>query len=88
MRGEVRAGRRDRAREAVAAQAACTGEGRLKAVGGQGTRGAHKEHAVHGRDLGGVKAQRLVERARLLPSRREGHAMRGEVGCGPGGGRV
>jgi hypothetical protein len=53
--------------EAVAAQAACTGEGRLKAVGGQGTRGAHKEHAVHGRDLGGVKAQRLVERARLLP---------------------
>ena len=48
-------------------------------LGGQGTRGAHLEHAVHGRDLGGVNAQRLVEGVRFLPSRREGHAMRGEV---------
>ena len=39
----------------------------------QGTRGAHPEHGVHGRDLGGVKPQRLVERKRVLPSRREGH---------------
>jgi len=55
---------------------------RLEAVGGQGTRGAHLEHVAHGRDLGGVKAQRLVERPRVLPSRREGHAMRGEVRAG------
>jgi hypothetical protein len=41
------------------------GEGpRLKAVGGQGTRGAHLEHGGHARDLGGVKAQRLVEGGR------------------------
>ena len=60
-------------REAASAQAACTGEGRLKAVGGQGTRGAHPEHGVHVSDLGRVKAQRLVERVRGLPSRREGH---------------
>jgi len=68
--------------EAAAAQAACSGKARLKAVGGQGTRGAHVEHVAHVRDLGGVKAQRLVERARALPSRREGHAMRGEVRAG------
>jgi hypothetical protein len=78
MRGEV-AGREVEGREAAAAQAACTGKARLKAVGGQGTRGAHDEHAVHVRDLGGVEAQRLVERVRALPSRKEGHAMRGEV---------
>jgi len=49
---------------------------------GQGTRGAHDEHAVHVRDFGGVKAQRLVEGVRVLPSRRERHAMRGEVRAG------
>jgi len=88
MRGRG-AGREAGGLEAAAAQAACTGKDRLKAVGGQGTRGAHFEHAVHGRDLGGVKAQRLVERERLLPSRREGHMhMRCGARCGPGGGRV
>jgi hypothetical protein len=51
-------------------------------LGGQGTRGAHLEHFAHGRDLGGVKAHRLVERVRELPSRREKHAMRGEVRAG------
>ena len=49
---------------------------------GQGARGAHVEHAGHVRDLGRVKAQRLVEGVRVLPSRREGHAMRGEVQAG------
>jgi len=49
---------------------------------GQGTRGAHVEHVAHARDLGGVKAQRLVKRKRVLPSRTEGHAMRGEVRAG------
>ena len=35
----------------------------LKA-GAQGTRGAHVEHVLHGRDLGRVEAERLVERVR------------------------
>jgi len=72
---------------AVAAQAACTEKARLEAAGGQGTRGAHLEHAVHGRDLGGVKAQRLVEGERVLPSRR-GRGIRCGARCGPGGGRA
>ena len=55
----------------AATQAACTGKARLKA-GGQGTRGAHVEHVVHVRDLGRVKAERLVERRRALPSRKAG----------------
>ena len=39
--------------------------------GAQGTRGAHREHAAHGRDLGRVEAlaERLVERRCALPSR-------------------
>jgi hypothetical protein len=54
-------------------QAACTGMSRLKACGGQGhARRAHQEHGLHGRDAGGVEAQRLVEDRRALPSRREG----------------
>ena len=53
-------------------QAACTGRARLKAVGGQGTRGAHLEHGPHARDLGRVEAERLVERRRVLPSRKVG----------------
>jgi hypothetical protein len=81
MRGEVRAGRREGVGREVA-QAACTGKARLKAVGGQGTRGAHPEHGVHVSDLGRVETQRLVEHRRVLPSRREGHAMRGEVRAG------
>eukprot|EP00964_Phaeocystis_antarctica_P163846 scaffold140798_cov250-Phaeocystis_antarctica.AAC.1 len=56
------------------------GEGRLKAVG-QGTRGAHVEHLVHGCDLGRIEAERLVERRRVLPSRKAGacDAGRGEA---------
>ena len=54
--------------------------------GGQGTRGAHGEHVVHGRDLGRVEAERLVERVRLLPSRKAG--MRCGKRCGPGGMRA
>jgi hypothetical protein len=61
---------------------------RLKAAGGgQGTRGAHrigKEHVLHVRDLGGVEAQRLIERRCALPSRQEG--VRCGPRCGPGGG--
>ena len=57
-----------RGRGATAAKAACTGMDRLKAVGGQGTRGAHVEHLVHVRDLGRVEAERLVELFCVLPS--------------------
>jgi hypothetical protein len=50
-------------------------------LGAKGTRGAHREHVVHGRDAGGVEAQRLVEGRRVLPSRREGMRFRGERGA-------
>jgi len=57
-------------------------------LGGQGhARRAHREHGAHGRDAGGVKAQRLVEGRRFLPSRREGMRCGGKR-CEPGGGRA
>ena len=48
-------------------------------LGTRGTRGAHQEHGGHGRDLGRVEAERLVERRRALPSRKAGmrRAVRG-----------
>eukprot|EP00964_Phaeocystis_antarctica_P086461 scaffold54754_cov65-Phaeocystis_antarctica.AAC.3 len=50
-------------------------------------RGAHPEHVAHIRDAGRVEAERLVERRRVLPSRKAG--VRCGVRCGPGaGGRV
>ena len=76
------AGREVGGREAVAAQASMHGGRPEPCREGQGTRGAHVEHVFHVRDLGGVKAQRLVEGRRVLPSRKEGHAMRGEVRAG------
>eukprot|EP00964_Phaeocystis_antarctica_P103323 scaffold68612_cov48-Phaeocystis_antarctica.AAC.1 len=80
MRSEVRAGK-----VAATVQAACTERARLKA-GGQSTRGAHLEHGGHVRDAGRVEAQRLVERPRVLPSRKEG--VRCGARCGPGGVRA
>ena len=53
------------------------GDGPTQAGGGQGTRGAHREHLAHGRDLGRVEVERLVERRRALPSRRACDAGRG-----------
>ena len=47
-------------------------------------RGAHGEHVAHVRDAGRVEGQRLVERRRVLPSRKEG--VRCGVRCGPGAG--
>jgi hypothetical protein len=78
-----------RARGVVAArQEACTGRRPDSRLGGQGhARGAHVEHEVHGRDAGGVEAQRLVEGRRVLPSRREGMRCGGER-WKPGGGRA
>ena len=70
----------------AATQSACTGRARLKTVGGQGMRGAHVEHVAHGRDLGRVEAERLVERERFLPSRKAG--MRRGKRYGPGGVRA
>eukprot|EP00964_Phaeocystis_antarctica_P083862 scaffold52794_cov50-Phaeocystis_antarctica.AAC.3 len=49
-------------------------------------RGAHVEHPVHVRDAGRVEAERLVERRRVLPSRKAG--VRCGARCGPGGGRA
>ena len=77
--------RRRKGHGAGAVQAACTRMARQKA-GAEGTGGAHKEHGVHVRDLGRVEAQRLVERHRVLPSRKEG--IRDEARCGPGGMRA
>ena len=60
---------------------------RLKAWGPRARAERHLEHAAHGRDAGGVQAQRLVEGRRELPSRREGMRCGGER-CEPGGGRA
>ena len=49
-------------------------------------RGAHREHVLHGCDAGRVEAERLVERRRVLPSRKAG--MRGGKRYGPGGVRA
>ena len=56
------------------------GDGPTQGWGGQGTRGAHPEHGVHGRDLGRVEAERLVEHRRALPSRKAG--MQSGKTCG------
>jgi hypothetical protein len=89
VRGEVRAGRQ----EGLGwwrHTSGMHGKGPSQGLGAKGTRRAHAEHVVHGCDAGGVKAQRLVEGRRLLPSRRErAHAMRGRRGVsreagGPG----
>jgi len=63
------------------------GKGPTQGLGAKGTRRAHPEHVAHGRDAGGVKAQRLVEGRRALPSRGEGMRCGGER-CEQGGGRA
>jgi len=84
--GEVRAGRRKRLGCGGGTQEAWTGpDSRL---GAKGTRGAHGEHVAHGRDAGGVKAQRLVEGPRALPSRREGMRCGGRGASREAGGSV
>ena len=37
----------------------CIGRDRLKAAEARGTRGAHVEHALHGRDLGRVSVENV-----------------------------
>ena len=51
-----------------------------KHQGVRGTGGAHSKHVRHGGDAGRVEAQRLVERARVLPSQKEGILGRRHVG--------
>ena len=53
---------------------------------GPGTGGAHKEHLPHLCDAGRVKAERLVKRRHVLPSRKE--SIRCWVRCEPGGVRA
>jgi len=85
--GEVRAGRREGTGVVAAHKRHARGEGPTQGLEAKGTRGAHPEHVAHRRDAGGVKAQRLVEGRRGLPSRREG-ARRGGERCEPEGGRA
>ena len=73
----MRAGRREGGAVA-AARAAGKKEGRTARDG------AHPEHVAHERDAGRVEAQRLVERRRVLPSRKEG--IRCAPRCWPGAG--
>ena len=67
---------------AAAAQAGRWEDPTVEAAG-KGTRGAHPKHGLHGCDAGRVEAQRLVERRRLLPSRKGStHKKRGKSGPG------
>ena len=78
VRGGVRAGRR----EAVGDRGARSMRGRARLqTGGRARGGAHPEHVLHVRDAGGVEAQRLVERRRVLP-RVERRACGAERGAG------
>ena len=77
MRGEVRVQQRAACGRGVSVlgdgdASGMDGDGLTQGCGGQGTCGAHFEHLVHGRDLGRVEAERLVERRRFLPSRKVG----------------
>eukprot|EP00964_Phaeocystis_antarctica_P052669 scaffold30850_cov73-Phaeocystis_antarctica.AAC.6 len=65
MRGVVRAGRREGS--AVAAARAASRRRARRASGG-----ANVKHVVRGYDAGRIEAQRLVERRRILPSRKQG----------------
>jgi len=53
-----------------------------------GRRGAHLKHVVHGSDAGGVEAQRLVERIRVLPRVQREGIDEGAAGCQEAGGRL
>eukprot|EP00964_Phaeocystis_antarctica_P081071 scaffold50683_cov52-Phaeocystis_antarctica.AAC.3 len=64
-RGEVYGSGGSR-RWTIAAASSAQGRARLQ-IGGRARGGAHREHVVHVRDFGGVEAQRLVERLRVLP---------------------
>ena len=56
---------------AAAARAACSRD-QLEWLGRRARGGAHREHVAHVCDAGRVETQQLVERRRVLPSRKEG----------------
>ena len=64
VRDDVRAGRREAAGDRGARSV--QGRARLQ-IGGRARGGAHREHVAHVCDAGGIEAQRLVERRRVLP---------------------
>ena len=82
MRVEVLAGRREAAGDGDASSV--QGRDRLQ-IRSRARGEAHVEHEAHVCDAGGVEAQRLVERRRVLP--RVGRGAYGAVrGAGPEGG--
>ena len=84
---------RDAAREAGGRGAAgdrgargVQGRARLQ-IGSRARGGAHEEHVAHVRDAGGIEAQRLVERRRVLPRvERKACGAGRDAGREPGGG--
>ena len=76
--GDVWAGRRERVGWLRCKERA--GEGPKGDHEVRGTGRAHIKHGLHGGDAGRVEAQRLVERRRALPSRKEGIQGRRHVG--------
>ena len=54
-------------------------------VGGMGRRGAHVKQGLHVSEAGGVEAQRLVERLRVLPSPKGGMLRGRQAGQETGG---
>eukprot|EP00964_Phaeocystis_antarctica_P067084 scaffold40596_cov57-Phaeocystis_antarctica.AAC.1 len=72
-------GQRPGRREAAGNRGARSVQGRDRLqIGGRARGGAHREHAGHGCDVGGVEAQRLVERIRILPRvERRAYTVRG-----------
>ena len=88
MRGEVRVeGGRVRGAAAAHASGMHAAADLTRLQGGLGAllrahaRRAHREHANHARDAGRVEVQRLVERPRPLPSRKEDSELSGAGGC-------
>ena len=74
-------------REAAGDRGARNVQGRARLqIGSRARGGAHEEHGAHVCDAGGVEAQRLVERRRMLP-RVERRACGAGRGCGPADGR-
>ena len=69
----------DRKARVMAAKAACKED--PSEDWGQGTRRAHINHVGHVCDAGRVETQRLVERRRVLPSRKEAY-KEGEMRAG------
>ena len=87
--GGARCGPGGGRRRVIAGRPRCkqgAGERARLQIRGRPRGGTRPEHVGHGCDAGGVEAQRLVERIRVLPSRRGG--IRCGARGGPGGERA